>query len=103
MPLRLEERQPTRAFWRSHFEPWELSGLTQQEYCERHGLNLKSFGNWRGLLKREDAAGPKVRWGRYPRLRPSRLLKNAAPAAAYPFVVEVVSAWFAGAVAGDVV
>jgi transposase len=70
LPLRLEDRQPTRAFWRSHFEVWELSGLTQQEYCERHGLNLKNFGNWRGQLKREEAAGPKARWGRYPRLRP---------------------------------
>ena len=70
MPLRLEEREPTRAFWRSHFEVWELSGLTQQEYCERHGLNLKNFGNWRGQLKREAAVGAKARWGRYPRLRP---------------------------------
>ena len=71
MPLRLEDRGPTRAFWRSHFEVWELSGLTQREYCEKHGLNLKNFGNWRGQLKREDAVGPKARWGRYPRLRPS--------------------------------
>ena len=59
MPFRLEERGPTRAFWRSHFEVWKLSGLTQREYCERHGLSLKSFGNWRGQLKREDAVGPK--------------------------------------------
>lgn len=70
MSIRLEERAPTRAVWRSHFEVWELSGLTQREYCERHGLSLKNFGNWRAQLKREDAAGPKARWGRYPRLRP---------------------------------
>jgi transposase-like protein len=70
LPLPLSEREPVRAFWRSHFEVWELSGLTQQEYCERHGLSLKSFGNWRGQLKREDAVGHKARWGRYPRLRP---------------------------------
>jgi transposase len=53
-----------------NFEVWALSGLTQREYCERHGLGLKSFGNWRAQLKREDAVGPKARWGRYPRLRP---------------------------------
>jgi len=70
LPLRLEERASTRAFWRSHFEVWDLSGLTQQEYCECHGLSLKNFGNWRAQLKREDAVGPKARWGRYPRLRP---------------------------------
>ena len=69
MGLPLDERGPTRAFWRSHFEVWELSGLTQREYCERHGLSLKSFGNWRGQLKREDAVRNKARWGRYPRLR----------------------------------
>ena len=44
-------------------------GLTQREYCERHGLSLKSFGNWRGQLKREDVAGGDARWGRHPRLR----------------------------------
>jgi transposase len=33
-------------------------------------LSLENFGSWRGQLKREDAAGPKARWGRYPRLRP---------------------------------
>jgi transposase len=70
MPLRLEERAPARAFWRSHFDVWRLSGLTQRDYCERHGLSLKSFGNWRAQLKREDAVGGDARWGRYPRLRP---------------------------------
>jgi transposase len=69
--LRGEERGPTRAAWRCHFEVWRLSGLTQREYCERHGLSLKSFGNWRAQLKREDAVGSDARWGRYPRLRPS--------------------------------
>src|SRR5438552_6685994 len=44
-------------------------GLTQREYCERHGLSLKSFGNWRGQLTREDVAGGDARWGRHPRLR----------------------------------
>jgi transposase len=68
--LRGDDRQPMRAFWRSHFEVWELSGLTQRQYCERHGLNLKSFGNWRAQLKREDLVGADAKWGRYPRLRP---------------------------------
>ena len=55
--LRLHEREAVRALWCGHFEAWRLSGLTQREYCERHGLSLKSFGNWRGQLKREDVAG----------------------------------------------
>jgi len=69
-PLRAEERDGVRAFWCGHFEAWELSGLTQREYCSQHGISLKSFGNWRGQLKREAMAGPHARWGRYPRLRP---------------------------------
>jgi transposase-like protein len=69
--LRLEEREPVRAFWRSHFQVWAVSGLTQQDYCERNGLSLKNFGNWRAQMKREDAVGPQARWGRYPRLRSS--------------------------------
>src|SRR5262249_37646569 len=67
--LQLHEREAVRALWRGHFEAWRLSGLTQREYCERHGLSLKSFGNWRGQLKREDVAGRDARWGRQPRLR----------------------------------
>ena len=55
--LRLHEREAVRALWRGHFEAWRLSGLTQREYCERHGLSLKSFGNQRGPLKHEDVAG----------------------------------------------
>jgi len=69
--LRWEERGPTRAAWRCHIEVWRLSGLTQRDYCEQHGLSLKSFGNWKAQLKREDAVGSDARWGRYPRLRPS--------------------------------
>jgi hypothetical protein len=46
-----------------------LSGLLQQEYCARHNISLKNFGNWRAQLKRIALAGPKARWGRYPRLR----------------------------------
>jgi hypothetical protein len=67
--LRLHEREAVKALRRGHFEAWRLSGLTQREYCERHGLSLKSFGNWRGQLKREDVAGGDARWGRHPRLR----------------------------------
>jgi len=68
--LRVDQREAVRAIWRGHFEVWRLSELTQREYCEEHGLSLKSFGNWLGQLKREDAAGRKARWGRHPRLRP---------------------------------
>jgi hypothetical protein len=55
----LDDRAPTRAFWRGHFEVWELNVLTQREYCERHELSLKNFGNWQAQLNGEDAVGTK--------------------------------------------
>ena len=61
--LRIEERDGVSSFWRGHFEAWELSGLTQREYCSQHGISLKSFGNWRGQLKREAMAGPACTMG----------------------------------------
>jgi len=67
--LRLAQREEVRAFWRGHSEAWQLSGQTQREYCEQHGISLKCFGNWRAQLKREAIAGPRARWGHYPRLR----------------------------------
>ena len=64
-----ELRQQIVAFWRGHSEAWKLSGLSQQEYCERHNISLKNFGNWRAQLKRIALVGPKARWGHYPKLR----------------------------------
>jgi hypothetical protein len=62
-------REQVLAYWRGHSEAWKLSRLTQQQYCAKHNISLKSFGNWRGQLKRVALAGPEARWGRYPELR----------------------------------
>jgi hypothetical protein len=61
--LRRASESPYELSGAAHFEVWELSGLTQHEYCENHGLTLKSFGNWRGQLKREAAIGDKAGGG----------------------------------------
>jgi hypothetical protein len=36
----IEER---RRSWEYHLEQWQRSGLSQAEYCRRHGLNIKTF------------------------------------------------------------
>ena len=72
MGLRPNERQAARSFWRRHSTGWEESNLTQAEYCNRHGLALKNFINWRAQLKREAMAGSRARWGVYPPLRAKR-------------------------------
>lgn len=33
-----------RRFWEHHLEQCRASGLSQAEYCRRHGLSIKSFG-----------------------------------------------------------
>jgi len=50
--LRLE------AFWRAHLKGWRDSDLNQREYCERHGLALKRFGNWRAKFKETETFVP---------------------------------------------
>lgn len=73
----VELREQILAYWRGHSEAWKLSGLTQAEYCARHNISLKNFGNWRAQLKRIALAGVDARWGHYPRLR--RTVADVSP------------------------
>jgi transposase-like protein len=50
------KRSELESFWRAHLDGWRRSELNQREYCERHGLPLKRFGNWRANLKHEGSA-----------------------------------------------
>ena len=46
-------RRPARTVdWEGLFRQWRSSGLTQDEFCRRHGLSIHSF---RGRLYRPDA------------------------------------------------
>lgn len=36
----------TQAEKAQHWSEWKSSGLTQESYCERHGLKPGSFKNW---------------------------------------------------------
>jgi hypothetical protein len=63
-------------FWREHLKAWRDSDLNQREYCERHGLALKRFGNWRAKFKDKETFVPQnLLWrrggGDQPRLKPS--------------------------------
>lgn len=42
-----------RQYWQAHSEAWEQSGLTRAVYCERNGINPKTFAYWRHRLKAE--------------------------------------------------
>lgn len=53
---RPEQVRNRREQWRVHTEAWSQSGQTQAAYCERHGLNLKTFAYWRRRLKTDSHA-----------------------------------------------
>jgi len=38
------------AYWQSHFREKENSGLSQMEYCRRHGIKYDTFQYWKQKL-----------------------------------------------------
>jgi hypothetical protein len=46
-------------FWAAHREGWRGSGLSQREYCERHGLALSTFQVWNRRLACETEGKPR--------------------------------------------
>jgi len=41
---------PTES-WRKQIKAWQASGLSRTEYCERHGLPLRTFDKWVARLR----------------------------------------------------
>ena len=45
--------------WRGHLAAWRSSGVSQAEYCRRHGLTQNDFSWWkREIARRTEAAAP---------------------------------------------
>ena len=66
-------------FWRAHLKACRDSDLNQREYCERHGLALKRFGNWRAKFKDDERVVPQnLLWRRGGGLRPRSRTSGAA-------------------------
>jgi hypothetical protein len=59
-------------FWRHHSDSWGASGLTQADYCTKHGLSLKTLARWRTKFAADTAArtSPFTAGGRRGRLVP---------------------------------
>ena len=47
-------------FWTRHVRAWRTSGLTQAEYCRRHGLLKGTLGYWSSTLNRSKAKGSEL-------------------------------------------
>jgi hypothetical protein len=41
-----------RRFWENHIGKWELSGLSQVEYCRENDIKVKSFRYWKRRVGR---------------------------------------------------
>lgn len=39
--------------WQGHVDGWQQSGLSQRNYCQRHGLAVSTFQLWRRRLVAE--------------------------------------------------
>ena len=67
--------------WRELIQGWPGSGLTQAEYCDRHGLSVSSFHRWRERLRPEpNAVEARLAGGgsQPPRLLPVQLRQDTS-------------------------
>lgn len=46
------------AYWRKFLTQWRHSGLSQAEFCRRHGLNANTFSSWKTIIRERDAQRP---------------------------------------------
>lgn len=53
----MAEKRRSREQWRELVRGWPGSGLTQAQYCERHGISTGSLSRWRAVFGREHQAG----------------------------------------------
>jgi hypothetical protein len=53
-------RQRSRNEWKRLVEGWARSSLTQEAYCERHGISVGSLQRWRRILAQGAAPRPQV-------------------------------------------
>ncbi|UHD16877.1 IS66 family insertion sequence element accessory protein TnpA [Thiocapsa bogorovii] len=56
----MAEKRRSREQWRELVRGWPGSGLTQAQYCERHGISTGSLSRWRAVFGREhqECGGP---------------------------------------------
>jgi transposase-like protein len=60
----MAQKRRSREQWWELVRGWPGSGLTQAQYCERHGISPGSLSRWRDVFRRErDAGGGRPRVG----------------------------------------
>lgn len=44
------ENAARRAWWSIHIEAWRRSGLSRKRYCQKHRLDVGTFGRWLAVI-----------------------------------------------------
>ena len=44
---RAEDLEQKRSYWKQHIDSWQVTGLTQAEYCRRHNLKHHPLDYWK--------------------------------------------------------
>ena len=50
MGLKHFENAARRAWWSVHIEAWRRSGLSRKRYCQKHRLDVGTFGRWLAVI-----------------------------------------------------
>lgn len=48
----MQKKTSKHRIWQKHLDDWSTSGLSQADYCRRHGLHPKRFYSWKNRLER---------------------------------------------------
>ena len=83
--IRRDGMRHEREWWLRHVEAWRSSGLTQSEYCRRHGVGKGSLARWSSKLKAEGNESKELI--EIPRRR-ERSARTGGPAPPIELVVE---------------
>jgi len=57
MADQIQEQNPNQErsqYWRTHFEEWTRTQLSQVEYCRQNGLRPNRFTYWKRKFQRKD-------------------------------------------------
>lgn len=71
MSQHTSKTQQKTEYWQKHLKQWKQSGLTQNQYCDKNGINKHTLSYWK---KKQSKPKPSLS------LVPVKVLEEQAPA-----------------------
>lgn len=47
----MTEQPDKLAYWCTHYQSWQSSGLSQRAYCRQEGISFSTFDRWRSRVR----------------------------------------------------